>query len=95
MDTTGNTIVTFNPWISKSSDDWSFRVGFQAVADAADITKYYFYPQAHLDIIIVKDVLIPFVGITGKLQKNSYQQLFEENMFIKPGLTLKKYEQQF
>jgi hypothetical protein len=95
MDTTGNTIVAFNPWISKSSDDWSFRVGFQAVADAADITKYYFYPQAHLDIIIVKDVLIPFVGITGKLQKNSYQQLFEENMFIKPGLTLKNTSSNF
>lgn len=95
LDTTGNTIVAFNPWISKSSDDWSFRVGFQAVADAADITKYYFYPQAHLDIIIVKDVLIPFVGITGKLQKNSYQQLFEENMFIKPGLTLKNTSSNF
>lgn len=95
MDTTDNTIVIFNPWISKSSDDWSFKLGFQAVADASDITNYYFYPQAHLDIIIVKDVLIPFVGITGRIQKNSYQQLFEENMFIKPGLTLKNTSHNF
>jgi hypothetical protein len=85
VDTTTNTIFCFNPWISKSSEDWKFKLGFEAVADAADITHFYFYPQANLDIIIVKEVLVPFIGLSGALQKNSYQQLSAENQFIKPG----------
>jgi hypothetical protein len=95
LDTTNNTIFRFNPWISKSSPDWSFKIGFEAVADISDITRYYFYPQINLDIIVVKDVLVPFVGISGSLQKNGYQQLFSENRFIIPALSLKNTSSNF
>jgi hypothetical protein len=95
LDTANNTIFRFNPWISKSSDDWQFKLGFEAAADIADITNYYFYPRANLDIIIIKDVLIPFIGVSGELQKNNYQNLFAENMFIKPGLALKNTSSNF
>jgi hypothetical protein len=84
-----NTIVRINPWISKQSTDWRFILGFEAVVDAADISNFYFYPRANLDIIIIEDVLVPFIGLSGELQKNSYQQTFAENQFIKPGLSLK------
>jgi hypothetical protein len=95
LDTTNNTLVHISPWVGKTSEDWQFKLGFEAVADIADITKYYFYPQANLDIIVIKDVLIPFIGMSGKLQKNNYQSLFEENMFIKPGLSLKNTSSNF
>lgn len=95
IDSTDNTIIRVAPWISKSSDDWQFKLGFEAVADIADINRFYFYPRANLDIIVVKDVLIPFFGATGELKKNSYQNLFKENMFIKPGLVLKNTSSNF
>ncbi|MBN1145507.1 MAG: hypothetical protein JXA72_13840 [Bacteroidales bacterium] len=89
MDTLSNTIVRINPWISKRSADWNFKLGFEAVVDAANITNFYFYPRANLDIIIIEDVLVPFIGLTGALQKNSYRNLHNENQFVKPGLSLK------
>jgi len=95
LDTSNNTIFRFNPWISKSSEEWQFKLGFEAVADIADITNYYFYPRAHLEMIIIKDVLVPFIGVSGELQKNSYQNLFTENMFIKPGIKLKNTSSNF
>jgi hypothetical protein len=99
MDTTAvktnNTIFRFSPWISKSSDDWQFRLGFEGAADMGGISRFYFYPRADLNIIIVKDVLIPFIGVSGELKKNSYQNLFEENMFIQPGLALKNTSSNF
>jgi hypothetical protein len=95
LDTVANTILHMYPWIGKSSEDWQFKVGFEFAADIADITNYYFYPRANLDIIIVKDVLIPFVGVSGELQKNNYQNLFGENIYIKPGLTLKNTSSNF
>ncbi len=88
-DTLSNTMVRINPWISKRSTDWNFKLGFEAVIDAANITNFYFYPRANLDIIIIEDVLVPFIGLTGELQKNSYRNLYNENQFIKPGLYLK------
>lgn len=94
-DSITNTIIRFNPWISKSSADWQFKVGFEGVADIANITHYYFYPRANLDIIIIKDVLVPFVGVSGELQKNNYQHLFDENQFISPGLYRKNTSSNF
>jgi hypothetical protein len=95
VDSVSNTIFRFSPWIGKSSADWQFKVGFEAAADIADLTNYYFYPRANLDIIVIQDVLVPFVGVSGELQKNNYQNLFEENMFIKPGLSLKNTSSNF
>ena len=90
-----NTVFRFNPWISKSSEDWQFKLGFEAAADINNISRFYFYPRANLDIIIIKDVLIPFIGVTGEMQQNNYQNLFNENMFITPGLMLKNTSKNF
>jgi hypothetical protein len=89
LDTLNNTIVRFSPWISKRSSDWKFLLGFEGAADMSDISNYYFYPRANLDIIIIEDVLVPFIGLSGELKKNNYQQISAENKFIKPGLFLK------
>jgi len=88
LDTVSNTIFKFSPWISKRSKDWKFLLGFEAVMDFRDITKYYFYPHASLDIIIIEKVLVPFIGLSGEYQKNSYMDLSAENEFIIPGLHL-------
>lgn len=95
VDSADNTIIRVNPWIGKSSEDWQFKVGFEAAADIADITRFYFYPRANLDIIIIKEVLVPFFGVSGELKKNNYQNLFTENRFIKPGLVLKNTSSNF
>ncbi len=89
LDSVSNTVFRFSPWISKRSKDWKFLLGFETVSDIGDITNFYFYPHASLDIIIIEKVLVPFIGISGEFQKNSYMDLFEENTFIDPGLNLK------
>lgn len=89
FDTLSNTVIRFSPWISKRKKDWKFLLGFEAVVDVADLTHYYFYPHASLDIIIIEKVLIPFFGLSGELQRNTYMELLDENQFILPGLNLK------
>jgi hypothetical protein len=89
IDTLKNTIFRFSPWISKRDKDWKFLLGFEAVADVQDITNFYFYPHASLDIVIIEKVLVPFIGLSGELQKNSYMELSDENQYIIPGLHLK------
>ncbi|HJZ40204.1 MAG TPA: hypothetical protein VJ203_07555 [Bacteroidales bacterium] len=88
-DTLSNTIFSISPWISKGNSDWKFKLGLEAASDVADISNFYFFPHANLDIIIVEDVLVPFIGLSGGLKKNNYQTLSGENHFILPGLRLK------
>jgi hypothetical protein len=88
-DTLRNTLFRFGPWISKKTDDWQFCAGFEATADAGSLTRYYFYPKLNLDITVIRNILIPFVGLSGNLQKNSYQQVLRENRFVAPGTALK------
>jgi hypothetical protein len=87
-DTSVNTVFRMNPWISKRSKDWKFVLGFQVVSDIADISRFYFYPRASLDIVVVENVLVPYLGLTGELQNSNYAQLSSENPFIVPGLKL-------
>jgi hypothetical protein len=88
-DTLSDAIFRLHPYISKRSQAWKFMLGFETAFDISEVTRFYFYPRANLDIIVYEDVLIPFVGISGELQKNSYQQVISENQFIKPGISLK------
>ena len=89
VDSVANTVFKFHPYISKSSRDWKFNLGFEAVSDMADISHFYVYPRANLDIIIVDDVLVPFIGLTGYLEKNNYRSVLSENLYVKPGTTIK------
>jgi hypothetical protein len=88
-DSLRNTIFRFNPWISKQADEWKFVLGFEAVADIAHITNYYFYPRVNLDITIVENVLVPFLGLSGELTKNSYRNISSENQWVNPGAFFK------
>ncbi len=89
QDTSSNTLVRVNPWIGKNSEDWRFVLGLQTVYDFSDISRFYLYPAVKLEITVVENVLVPFLGLSGSLKANNYQQLTKENAFITPGLRLK------
>ncbi len=72
-----------------------FVLGFEGAADIAEITRFYIYPRAHLDIIIIENVLVPFIGLSGELQKNTYKNIFAENQFIVPGTFFKNRSSNF
>ena len=81
------------PWISKRSKDWKFLLGFEAVVDVADITNFYFYPHASLDIIIIEKVLVPFIGLSGEFQKNTYMDLLMKIIYYS-RLAPERHQQQ-
>jgi hypothetical protein len=44
------------------------------------------YPEALLQINMVKGVLMPYFGVDGRMQVNNYRTVVEENRYISPGL---------
>ena len=87
IDSINNTVVSAKPWIGKTTADFSYRVGVELLADVrGDEVAPHFYPDAYLQIGVVKGLLVPYLGADGKLQVNNYRSVIEENMYISPGL---------
>jgi hypothetical protein len=84
VDTARYSVLDVNPWFSKSSNEWKFLLGFDLNYDESQrfITLY---PKASFEFNIVPRVLIPYVGVTGYNEVNTYRKIFFENPFITPG----------
>ena len=87
IDSINNTVVSAKPRIGKTTADFSYRVGVELLADIrGDDVAPHFYPDAYLQIGVVRGILVPYLGADGKLQVNNYRSVIEENMYITPGL---------
>ncbi len=85
-----NTVLTLNPWITKSTSDWHVYAGLVLAYDKlGENGKAYFYPKASLQFNVVENYLIPYVGVDGNLQVNNYSTTAYNNFFILPGLFVK------
>lgn len=95
-DTVNNTIITLNPNFIATGERYRASIGVTAVMDVFIKSKFYFYPNIDLSYNIVDNIIIPYAGASGKLQKNSYKSLTDENPFVLSHLTMNnsnyKYE---
>ncbi len=87
-DTTNNTIITLNPNFIATGERYRASIGLTGVADVFVKSKFYFYPNIDLSYNIVDDIIIPYAGASGKLQKNSYKSLSDENPFVLSDLAM-------
>ena len=96
LDTINNTIITINPNFIATGEKYRASIGVTAVMDVFVKSKFYFYPNIDLSYNIVDNIIIPYAGATGKLQKNSYKSLSDENPFVLSHLSMEntnhKYE---
>ncbi len=88
-DTANNTIITLNPNIYATGNRYKAAVGVTAVMDNLDETKFYFYPKIDLSYNVFDNVIIPYIGASGGLHKNSMKAITDENPFVLSHLTMK------
>jgi hypothetical protein len=87
IDTVNNTIIQVNPWFSKATSEYTYKLGVNVVADIyGDDPDFFVHPIAFLQIKVVDKIMIPYFGIEGKLQENHFGKIARENMYIVPGL---------
>ncbi len=84
---TSNLVVKFSPWFRKADDEWEVFAGFHSYYDQfGEESKIYFHPRASLEFSIIRNYVIPYVGVDGNLNMNHYRRVASENSFIVPGL---------
>jgi hypothetical protein len=85
-----NSLFLINPWMGLSSPDYRLQIGLNMAFENEDNSLHIrFYPKAEFQFVAVKDVIIPFLGITGQPVQHSYRDIAGENPFIRPDLLVK------
>jgi hypothetical protein len=95
-DTINNTIISINPNFIANGDKYHASIGITAAMDIFVKSKFYFYPNVDLSYNIFEDIIIPYVGANGGIQKNSFKSLSDNNPFVLSQLKMNnsnnKYE---
>ena len=77
-------IASISPFIKKNSEQWSFRLGFQALLDKNMSTspKFHLYPDVNFAFSVVPTYISFFAGLSGKLEKNEPLRIISDNPFL-------------
>jgi len=86
-----NILLKLNPSVAASGEKWTANLGLSVFMDITqEATKFKFYPNINFHYHIIDNIFIPYAGITGGLQKNSFYSYFKENPFINSKIDLSK-----
>jgi hypothetical protein len=82
--TTPQYIASISPFIKKSSDNWSFKLGIEALLDKnlSASSKFHLYPDIDFNLNVVPSYVSFFAGLSGKLDKNEPSKVIAENPFL-------------
>ena len=88
-DTVNNTMVNLNPYLNKKGDQWRIIAGLNFAADIyTDDVSYHFYPNVKISYNVIDELMIPYLGVSGKLENNNYKKIILENPYIDPSTTV-------
>jgi len=90
-DTTNSVLIGLDPYITASGDKWSIRigVGISIEGNQNNKSRFLFYPNIDFNYNVVENIIIPYAGFTGGLEKNSLKTLTDENPFLVPNPSMK------
>lgn len=94
-DTINNTIVTLNPNYVATGDRYTVNIGVTGTMDAVVQSQFYVYPNVDFSYNVYENIIIPYAGVIGGLQKNSYKSLRDVNPFIRDTLMMKNSNTQY
>ena len=84
------TIFWFNPSVSKGTSQWRFTAGVNFYGEVNnELFTPHLYPRAMFQFHMVKEIIVPYFGVDGYLETNSYRQVVEENPYIVPSLAVR------
>jgi len=73
-------IFSLSPFIKKSSDQWAFKLGFEALIDRGN--DIHFYPDVTFDIHVVPSYVTFFSSLSGRLERNLPAKIISENPYV-------------
>lgn len=82
-DTLNDLIVSLAPSFVAGGEKWKATMGIKGTLNHfKDKSRFYFFPQLHVEYNVFENIIIPYAGVNGGLIKNSLRSLSNENPFI-------------
>ncbi len=96
-DTVNNLIVKATPFFAARGDKWKGDIGPSFAIDnfSSMGTKFYFYPRINIYYDVYQSIIIPYAGLDGGLNKNSYRNLSNTNPFVLSNLPYKNTDNKY
>ena len=90
-DTINNLLVKVNPYFELGGKKWNAGIGPNITMDYFSSTgaKYYIAPCFNVHYDVYQNIIIPYAGIDGGVNKNSYRSLSSTNPFVLSNLPYK------
>ena len=85
---TNSAIVKLRPQIVKRGKHWHALIGIGIYTEMTSTAKFHFYPDAEFKYSLFDDMLTPYVGLTGRLERNSFHSLTQTNPFLLSDVSL-------
>lgn len=76
------TIFRITPTASTRKGNLNVKVGMSLVIDAGAQDPAHFYPIAEADFGLFGNILVPYAGVRGEVQRQTYRDLTDENPFV-------------
>jgi hypothetical protein len=79
-------IAAISPFIKKSTKQWNFKVGMQALLEKNlnQDAKLHIYPDLGFGFSIVQSYINFYTSLTGNLRINDPLNVIDENPFVRP-----------
>lgn len=81
-DATSSSIVRLNPAVSTIGRNWRLKLGLGIQMNITHTATFHFYPNADFRYSLFDDIFIPYAGVTGNIERNSFHSLTQENAFM-------------
>jgi hypothetical protein len=83
-----NTIVKVQPRVKAGNDKWHALAGAAFFLESQDKTEFRYNLMAELKVNLIEEILIPYAGVKGGVDRNNYYGFTKENPFVESSLTL-------
>ncbi len=76
------TLIGLVPEVGTRGTNYLVRVGAGMYIDALGTTTFHFFPKVYAHYSLFDNILIPYVGLEGERQRNSFRSLTRQNPWL-------------
>ncbi len=88
-DYSGSAIFKINPFFKTEHKKYNLHFGGVIAGYIESVGDFFFYPDIEARYSLFDDILIPYAGLKGDLERNNFRTLADENPFVLANVELR------
>ena len=82
------TLIGLTPHVALRGEPFLVQVGAGVYLDAQGETTFHFFPQVYASYSLFDNILVPYAGLDGERQRNTFRSLTRQNPWLTGGPVL-------